>query len=222
MPKKAIILFSGGLDSTVVLAAALAAGRHCLAVSFAYGQRHKVELEAAQQIAAHYGVEHRIIPIAPETFKMEGSYLTGGGTIPKNRTLAEMQEGKTPPTYVPARNTLFIAYALVQAEIFAADEIHLGPNKLDRNSYPDCRPSFIEAFQAVANLATKRAVEGKAPLLVTPLIHLSKKEIVELGVRLGAPLELTFSCYDPQGKLPCRQCDACVLRADGFTQQTLF
>lgn len=213
---KAVILFSGGLDSTVVLAKALADGRQCLALSFDYGQRHKIELNAAKEIALHYGVEHRVITIAPETFQMVGSGLTTGAKIQKNRSLTEMQNGKTPSTYVPARNTLFIAYALVQAEIFGANEIHLGPNKLDQIPYPDCRPSFVSAFQSVANLASKRAVEGNAPLLVTPLIELNKKEIVKLGMSLQAPLELTFSCYDPQDNAPCLECDACLLRADAF------
>ena len=210
--KKAVILFSGGLDSTVVLATALANGIECLALSFDYGQRHKVELEAAKKIALHYGVQHKIICIDPETFKTKDSSIVSDTTVQKNRSLEEMQSGKIPSTYVPARNSLFIAYALVQAEIFEADEIHLGPNKLDQLPYPDCRPQFVESFQAVANLATKRAVNGKAPRLVTPLINLDKTEIASLGKRLNAPLELTFSCYDPKGEVPCGQCDACLLR----------
>lgn len=217
--KRAVVLFSGGLDSTVVLAAAIASGRECLALSFDYGQRHKIELEAAKTIALHYGVQHKILSLPPETFQMEGSSLISGTPIQKNRSLNEMQSGKTPATYVPARNTLFIAYALVQAEIFEADEIHLGPNKLDQKPYPDCRPDFIESFQAVANLATKRAVYGKAPLLVTPLLELDKKQIVSFGRALKAPLELSFSCYDPAENKPCEQCDACLLRFAGFHNQ---
>jgi 7-cyano-7-deazaguanine synthase len=210
--KKAVILFSGGFDSTVVLAAALANNRKCLALSFDYGQRHKVELEAAKKIALHYGVEHKIIRIDPDTFKTKNSCLVSNMSVQKNRSLEEMQNGKIPATYVPARNSLFIAYALVQAEIFEADEIHLGPNKLDQTPYPDCRPEFVESFQAIANLATKRAVEGNAPKLITPLMYMDKTEIARLGNQLNAPLELTFSCYDPQDKLPCGQCDACLLR----------
>lgn len=213
---RAVVLFSGGLDSTVVLASALAQGRECLALSFDYGQRHRIELEAAKKIAHHYGVEHRIIRIEPEIFHMEGSALTGNGTIGKNRTAEEMQNGTVPSTYVPARNTLFIAYALVQAEIFGADEIYLGPNKLDQIPYPDCRPQFIQYFQSVANIATKRAVEGAPPCLVTPLIDMDKRQIVEWGISLQAPLELTFSCYDPVETSPCGQCDACRLRAEGW------
>lgn len=216
MSNKAVVLFSGGLDSTVVLALALSQGKECLALSFDYGQRHRVELESAKTIALHYGVEHRIVVISPETFAMKGSGLTFGADIQKNRSFDQMQNGKIPSTYVPARNTLFIAYALVQAEIFGANEIHLGPNKLDQIPYPDCRPSFIEAFQSVANLATKRAVEGNAPLLVTPLIELDKKQIVLLGKSLGAPLDLTFSCYDPQNSKACGRCDACLLRSLGL------
>ena len=212
MNQKAVVLFSGGLDSTVALALALSKGKTCLALSFDYGQRHRVELESAKKIAEHYGVEHRIITIAPETFSMEGSALTTEGSIPKNRSLEQMQNGKIPATYVPARNTLFIAYAIVQAEIFGADEIHLGPNKLDQIPYPDCRPSFITAFQSVANLASRRAAEGSPPLLVTPLIDLDKHEIMKLGASLGAPLDWTFSCYDPQDQRPCGSCDACILR----------
>lgn len=209
---KAVVLFSGGLDSTVVLALALSQGKKCLALSFDYGQRHKIELEAAKKIADHYGVEHRIIPIFPQTFSMKGSGLTTDGEIPKNRSLKEMQSGQVPSTYVPARNTLFIAYALVQAEIFGADEIHLGPNKLDQIPYPDCRPAFISAFQDVANLASKRAAEGAPPKLIAPLIDMDKHQIMKLGVALNAPLDWTFSCYDPQDQRPCGCCDACILR----------
>lgn len=213
---RAVVLFSGGLDSTVVLASALEQGRECLALSFDYGQRHRVELEAAKKIALHYGVEHRIIRIEPEVFRTDSSSLTGSGAVGKNRTSEEMQNGTVPTTYVPARNTLFIAYAIVQAEIYQADEIYLGPNKLDQIPYPDCRPPFIQFFQSVTNVATKRAVEGSPPLLITPLLDMDKRQIIEWGIQLQAPLELTFSCYDPIESSPCGQCDACRLRAEGW------
>lgn len=213
---KAIVLMSGGLDSTVILAAALQDNRSCLALSFDYGQRHLVELEAAKKIAAHYLVEHRIISIDPQTFKMAGSSLVSKGEVGKDRTALQMQNGKIPSTYVPARNTLFIAYAIGQAEIWGAEEIHLGPNKLDKIPYPDCRPEFIQAFQQVANLATKQAAEGHPPKLVTPLLFMDKREIVQWGRKLNAPLEMSFSCYDPVGTVPCERCDACLLRAEGF------
>ena len=214
--KKAVILLSGGIDSTVVLAKALNENIECLALSFDYGQRHKIELEAAKKIALHYGIEHKILPISQDTFYMPGASLISGDSVQKNRSFSEMQSGKIPSTYVPARNTLFIAYALVLAETFEANEIHLGPNKLDQKPYPDCRPEFIHSFQSVANVATKRAVNGMAPLLVAPLLDMDKREIIALGIALNAPLEMTFSCYDPQGFKPCEECDACLLRADGF------
>ena len=213
---KAIVLLSGGLDSTVILAAALSEGRTCLAVSFDYGQRHRIELESAKKIAAYYGVEHRIIKIDPQTFQMAGASLVSGGAVAKDRSSEEMKSGKIPSTYVPARNTLFIAYAIGQAEIWGAEEIYLGPNRLDAVPYPDCRAEFIQAFQSVANLATKQAVEGSPMRLVTPLLHLDKKQIVQLGRELQAPLEMSFSCYDPLLSAPCERCDACLLRAEGF------
>lgn len=214
--KKAVVLLSGGLDSAVVLAKAVAEGYSCLALSFDYGQRHKVELEAAKNIATHYGVEHHIYKLPSEAFSMPGASLVSTDTVQKNRSLHEMQSGKIPSTYVPARNTLFIAYAIASAEIFEADEIHLGPNKLDQKPYPDCRPEFIDAFQKVALYATKRAVSGHPPILKTPLMEMDKRQIVALGKELNVPLEMTFSCYDPQAGLPCEQCDACLLRAEGL------
>ncbi len=213
---KAIVLFSGGLDSTVVLASALSNHRTCLALSFDYGQRHRIELDAAKKIAEYYHVEHRLIKIDPKTFQMPGATLVSGGVVLKDRSTTQMQSGSIPSTYVPARNTLFIAYAIGQAEIWGAEEIYLGPNKLDRIPYPDCRPEFISAFQSIANLATKQAAEGKAPRLITPLLHMDKKEIIKWGIALKAPLEMSFSCYDPDENKPCGRCDACLLRAEGF------
>lgn len=208
---KAVILFSGGVDSTVILALALKRGLECHALSFDYGQRHRVELESAKAIAAHYGVSHQIIVIDPKSFGK--SSLVSSLAVPKGRNLEQISAGGIPNTYVPARNTLFLAYALGQAEILEADEIHVGFNALDRNPYPDCRPAFAQAFQGVINVATKQSVEGRAPQLCTPLIDWDKAKIIQEGVALNAPLHMTFSCYDPTpaGK-PCGVCDACVLR----------
>lgn len=216
---KAVVLLSGGLDSTVSLAMAKEKGRECLALSFNYGQRHLVELEYAKKIASHYHVAHKIIIIDRSSF--DHSSLVTAADVPKNRTEKEISESGVPNTYVPARNTLFLAYAAAQAEIFGASEIYAGPNLLDRKPYPDCRPEFYTAFQQVLNLATKQAIEGNAPRLITPLIDLTKKEIVAEAKRLQVPIESTFSCYDPSPKgTPCTACDACILRSQAlyFTQ----
>lgn len=216
---KAIVLFSGGVDSTVSLAIALKSGRECYPISFDYGQRHKIELESAKKIAAHYGLPHKIIKIDPATFA--NTALIDLKNVPKNRTEKEIDLGGIPSTYVPARNTLFLSYALGQAEIVQAEEIYFGPNALDIKPYPDCRPAFISAFQQVMNVATKQAVDGAPPRLVTPLIEWNKTEIIREGIRLHAPLELTFSCYDPtpMGQ-HCTQCDACLLRQKGFAENS--
>lgn len=212
---KAIVLLSGGIDSTVILAKALSEGKKCLALSFDYGQRHRVELEAAASVAAFYHVPQKTIAIDPSAFA-KTSLLSG--EVPKYSSMEETKAEKIPSTQVPARNTLFLAYALGQAEIHGSDEIHIGPNAQDFIPYPDCRPVFYEAFQKMANYATKQAVEGKAPTIVTPLIYLEKKEIVELGKALKAPLELTFSCYDPTlDSKPCNHCLACHVRNNAFS-----
>lgn len=211
---RAIILLSGGLDSTVILAKALSEGRECYALSFDYGQRHRWELRAAQQIAAYYKVPHHIIKVDPSTFA--NSSLVSMMQVPKGRSLQEMNDAGIPNTYVPARNTLFLAYALGQAEILKAQEIYIGVNALD-NNYPDCCPAFIKAFQALICVATKQSLEVLPPTLLTPLISLTKQEIVKLGRSLAAPLELSFSCYDPSSEgEACFQCDACILRQLGF------
>lgn len=208
---KAIVLLSGGLDSTVALALAKENGRECLALSFNYGQRHLVELEYAKKIANHYQTAHKIIVIDKSSF--DHSSLVTSVDVPKNRSEKEISESGVPNTYVPARNTLFLAYAAAQAEIFGASEIYAGPNFLDRKPYPDCRPEFYNAFQQVLNLATKQAIDGNAPQLITPLIDLAKNEIVAEAKRLQVPIESTFSCYDPSTKgIPCTACDACTLR----------
>lgn len=214
---KAIVLLSGGLDSTVLLALALSKGRECIALSFAYGQRHAAELACAAQIAAHYNIVHKVITVDPQTFAK--SALVGEGAIVKDRTSKEMAAGGIPSSYVPARNTLFLAYALGQAEIYDAKEIHFGCNHADSVGYPDTRPEYIRAYQALIDLATKQSVESSGPRLITPLITLTKKEIVEQGVQLEAPLHLTLSCYDPDTSgAHCGRCDACTLRKEGFTQ----
>lgn len=207
---KAIVLVSGGLDSTVVLAHALHHGRDCYALSFDYGQRHKVELHAAEKICRYYHVPQRVVTIDPGVFGNIG--LTSDRAIPKNRTAQEIKEGGTPPSYVPARNTLFLSYAMGLAEVLQASEIYFGPNNLDVN-YPDCSISFVQAFQSVLNVATKQARESQPPSLITPLIEWNKNQIVNYGKELNVPIELTFSCYDPlKTGEACKACDACILR----------
>lgn len=212
---KAIVLLSGGLDSTVVLALALARGCQCYTLSFDYGQRHHVELKAAEEIAKHYAVPHQLIKIEPILFSR--SLLSSSSEKPLYRSKEEIVQGGIPSTYVGARNTLFISYALGFCETYEAQEIHFGANALDRYGYPDCRPAYIEAFQTLMNVATKQAVEGNPPQLVTPLMHWDKTEIIKQGIALQVPLELTMSCYNPIGfQQPCHQCDACLLRKEGF------
>jgi 7-cyano-7-deazaguanine synthase len=212
---KAIILFSGGLDSTVMLAAALASNRTCYALSFDYGQRHRIELDAAKDIARYYNIEHKIITIDRSTFG--NSSLVSHEALPQNRSLQEIKTSKAPSTYVPARNTLFIAYAIGQAELIHANEIYFGPNAMDYEAYVDCRPAFVAAYQHLINGATKQAVEGSPPKLIAPLIHLTKKDIVKMGRELKAPLEMTWSCYDPSAnRTPCLCCDACIIKQDAF------
>lgn len=208
---KAIVLLSGGLDSTVVLAMAREKERKCITLSFDYGQRHRIELIHAKKIAEHYNVEHCVITIDPKAFSQ--SSLVKNLDIPKDRNLNEIATSGIPNTYVPARNTLFLAYATGQAELIDANEIYAGPNLLDHNPYPDCRPKFYEAFQNVMNVATKQAVEGNAPKLITPLIYMDKSAIVKEGKRLNVPFDITFSCYDPTlSGQACLRCDACLIR----------
>ena len=219
MPKKhAVVLLSGGMDSATCLAIANHEGFLSHALSFRYGQRHAVELEAATRIAAALGAaEHRIVTLDPSAFA--GSALTSGGAVPKDRSEADIGHG-IPTTYVPARNTIFLAYALGYAETIGAADVFIGVNALDYSGYPDCRPEFIEAFERMARLATKAGVEGTAPLSIhTPLLRLSKAEIVRRGVELGVDFSLTLTCYDPSPDgLACGHCDACVLRRKGFVE----
>lgn len=220
MPK-AVVLLSGGLDSATTLAVAKADGQQPYALSFRYGQRHAHELQAAEQIAAALGVaEHLILDL--DLRQIGGSALTDEIAVPKGREPLAMATD-IPVTYVPARNTIFLSLALAWAETLMAERIYLGVNALDYSGYPDCRPEFIEAFSQLAHLATAAGVSGRQRLAIcTPLIELSKAEIIQLGARLGVDYGLTSSCYDPgeQGR-PCGQCDACLLRAKGFAEAGL-
>src|SRR5271165_3304102 len=216
--RKAVCLLSGGLDSSTCLALARREGYACYALSFDYGQRHRIELEAAARVAASMGVErHLVARVALDLFG--GSALTDHIAVPKERSLEEMGRG-IPVTYVPARNTIFLSFALAWAEVLESSDIFIGVNALDYSGYPDCRPEFIEAFERMANLATKSGVEGRTRVKIhTPLIQMSKAQIVQLGVELGVPFGLTHSCYDPDAAgRPCRQCDSCLLRAKGFRE----
>jgi len=211
------VLLSGGLDSATALAMTKAAGRRCHALSFRYGQRHAVELSAAAAIAKALGAAStRIIDV--DLRGIGGSALTDDVAVPKGRDDDAIAAG-IPVTYVPARNTIFLAYALAVAEVTAAQEIVLGVNVLDSSGYPDCRPEWLAAMQDVARLGTKAGVEGRGVRLVAPLINMSKAEIIRAGVRLGVDYALTHSCYDPAADGgACGGCDACHLRRRGFAE----
>jgi len=215
--KPAVVLLSGGIDSTTTLAIAIAEGYQTYALSFDYGQRHQIETEAAQRVANSLGVkEHRIAKIDLRVFG--GSALTDDVAVPKQRAEKEITDG-IPVTYVPARNTIFLAYALAWAEVIPANDIFIGVNAIDYSGYPDCRPEFIEAFENVANVGTKAGVEGRRFRIHTPLIKLSKAEIIRKAVELGVDLSLTHSCYDPAPEaLACGECDSCLLRLKGFRE----
>jgi 7-cyano-7-deazaguanine synthase len=215
--KPAVCLLSGGLDSAVSLAVARREGYGCYALSFDYGQRHRTELQSAARVASSLGAaEHRVVSIDLRAFG--GSALTADIAVPK----AGVSEG-IPVTYVPARNTVFLSFALAWAEVLSSSDVFIGVNAIDYSGYPDCRPEFIAAFESMANLATKSGVEGRAHLKIhTPLIQLSKCEIIKLGIRLGVDFGLTHSCYDPdaQGR-SCGLCDSCRLRLKGFVEAGL-
>ncbi len=216
--RRAVCLLSGGLDSSTCLALARREGYECYALSFDYGQRHRVELDAAARVAEALGArEQRTAVIDLRAFG--GSALTAEIAVPKHGSAAEIGAG-IPVTYVPARNTIFLSYALAWAEVLEASDIFIGVNALDYSGYPDCRPEFIHAFEAMANLATKSGVEGRTRVEIhSPLIDLSKADIVRLAAELGLDFGMTHSCYDPdaQGK-PCGECDSCLLRAKGFAE----
>lgn len=210
MPK-AVVLVSGGLDSATVLALAKSEGYECYALSFDYGQRHRIELAAAARVAASLGaVEHR-------TVTLDIAWIGGSALTDRRIPVPQQASAGIPVTYVPARNTVFLSIALGWAEVLAARAIFIGVNALDYSGYPDCRPEFIEAFQALAALATRAGAEGGTIRVHAPLIHMTKAEIIQAGARLGVDYALTTSCYSPdaQGRA-CRHCDSCRLRAAGF------
>jgi len=215
--KKAVVLLSGGLDSTTVLAYAMSKGYECHAISFDYGQRHRFELRAAKKIARALGAtEHRVVKVGLSSFG--GSALTADMPVPKKRSHKEIGTG-IPVTYVPARNTVFLSLALAFAEAIDAHDIFIGVNALDYSGYPDCRPEYIRAFTRMANLATKAGVEGTRFKIHTPLIRMTKAEIIRLGLKLGVDYTMTHSCYDPAPDgTPCGRCDSCLLRAKGFRE----
>jgi len=215
---KAVVLLSGGLDSTTTLAIASEQGFRCYALSFCYGQRHSAELDAAAKVARAFGaVEHVVMNIDLRRFG--GSALTADLPIPKGRTTEEASTGIA-PTYVPARNTVFLSLALAWAEVLDASDVFIGVNALDYSGYPDCRPEYIEAYEKMANLATRAGIEhGRRLRIHTPLIHLSKAEIIREGQRLGVDYSMTSSCYDPPASgQACGRCDACLFRLKGFAE----
>ena len=214
----AVVLLSGGLDSATTFAIARSQGFAVHALSFDYGQRHRIELDCAKQIAARMGaVQHVVVPIDLRRFG--GSALTSDLAVPKDRPLDEMSQG-IPITYVPARNTIFLSFALAWSDVLGANDIFIGVNALDYSGYPDCRPEYIAAFQAMAKLATKAGVEGRQRLTIhTPLIRCTKAEIIRQGLALGVDYALTTSCYDPAADgNACGRCDACLLRLKGFAE----
>jgi len=216
--RPAVVLLSGGLDSATVLAIARREGYKCYALSFRYGQRHAIELECASNIARVLEAERHIV-VEFDLRRFGGSALTDDIDVPKARSPAEMSQG-IPSTYVPARNTVFLSFALAWAETLGAADIFIGVNALDYSGYPDCRPEYIEAYERMANLATRAGVEGTQRLKIhTPLIRLTKAQIITQGLALGVDYALTSSCYDPgpRGE-PCGACDSCQLRAKGFAE----
>lgn len=215
MKKKAIVLYSGGLDSTTCIAMAQADGFDTNALSFSYGQRHSIELEKAKHFASLIGVDQHLV-IDIDMRKIGGSALTAEIDVPKDRPI----DDEIPVTYVPARNTIFLSYALAWAEVLGVFDIYIGVNALDYSGYPDCRPEFIKAFETMANLATKAAVTNQGKYRIhTPLLHLSKAEIIRKGTELGVDYAMTHSCYDPTDEgLACGACDSCILRLKGFSE----
>lgn len=215
--KRAVVLLSGGIDSTTTLAIAIADGFEAYALSFDYGQRHQIETEAARRVANSLGAkEHRIAKIDLRVFG--GSALTDDIAVPKQRSGKEIAHG-IPITYVPARNTIFLSYALAWAELIPADHIFLGVNAIDYSGYPDCRLAFIAAFEDLASLATKAGIEGTRFHIHAPLLTMSKAQIIEKGMALGVDFSLTHSCYDPTPNLlACGECDSCRIRLEGFRE----
>src|SRR5215469_7516223 len=220
MALNAVVLLSGGLDFTTLLASVLREGYRVTALTFRYGQRHEHEIQAAARVAAHYGVTHRIVDL--DLRATGGSALTADIPVPKDRSLGELGSD-IPITYVPARNTIFLAFALAWAEVMGAHDIFIGVNAIDSSGYPDCRPEFISAFERVANLATRSGVEGRTPIRIrAPLMGMTKREIVLLGRALGIDYGMTVSCYDPDPSgAACGRCDACQLRLRGFAEAAM-
>jgi len=219
--RKAVVLLSGGLDSTTALAIAKSQEFRLFALSFSYGQRHEIELESAARVAKSLDAEtHLIVDI--DLRAIGGSALTGDLEVPKERSDAEMSTG-IPVTYVPARNTIFLSFALAWAEVLGAQDIFIGVNALDYSGYPDCRPEYIEAFEKMAGLATKAGVEGRLRIKIhSPLIAMTKGQIIKTGLLLGVDYSLTHSCYDPSAEgLACGRCDSCGLRLKGFAEAGL-
>ncbi|MEZ0324717.1 MAG: 7-cyano-7-deazaguanine synthase QueC [Fimbriimonas sp.] len=214
--KKAVVLFSGGLDSSTVLAIAKSQGFSVCALTIEYGQRHAIELEAASRVAKDQGVlNHRLVHV--DMGAIGGSALTADIDVPKNRDDSQMAD--IPVTYVPARNTVMLSIALGCAEVLAADDIFVGVNAVDYSGYPDCRPQFISAFEQLANVATKRAIEGHTLKVHAPLINMTKREIIQTGIALGVNYALTHSCYDPDAEgRACAQCDSCLIRKRAFAE----
>jgi 7-cyano-7-deazaguanine synthase len=219
MHKKAVVLLSGGLDSSTALAIAHQQGFELHALSFDYGQRHQREVDAAAAVARHYGVQYqKMITIDLRAFG--GSALTADFDVPHSRSLEKMSQ-EIPITYVPARNTIFLSFALAYAEVTDADDIFLGINAIDYSGYPDCRPEYLEAYERMANLATKATTQdGRVFHIHAPLLRMNKAEIIRKGIELGVPYELTWSCYEG-GELACGTCDSCLLRLNGFAEAGL-
>jgi 7-cyano-7-deazaguanine synthase len=217
----AVVLLSGGLDSTTTLAIAQSDGYEVHALTFRYGQRHEHEVEAAARVARRFGVAHHIVAQI-DLRQFGGSALTSDIEVPKGRSIEEMGHG-IPVTYVPARNTIFLSFALAWAEVLGASDVFIGVNALDYSGYPDCRPEYIEAYERMANLATKAGVEGTQRLKIhTPLIALTKAQIIQRGIALGVEYGLTLTCYEPsRDGAACGRCDACLLRLKGFAESGL-
>ncbi len=216
---RAVVLLSGGLDSTTVLAHALAEGFSCNCLSFRYGQRQEIELRRAADLCRNMGAENHLV-LNLDLAAIGGSALTTDMEVPKDRGREEMEAG-IPTTYVPGRNIIFLSHALAWAEVLGAADIFLGINAVDYSGYPDCRPEFLQAFARMANLGTRAGSEGTPFTLHAPLMHMSKRQIIELGTRLGVDYAATHSCYDPVGELACGRCDACRLRLKGFAEAGL-
>lgn len=216
--RKAVVLLSGGLDSTTSMAIARSQGFRLFALSFDYGQRHSIELESAARIAKSLGAEQHLI-LEINMRAIGGSALTDQIEVPKERSTDDMASG-IPSTYVPARNTIFLSFALAWAEVLEAQDIFIGVNALDYSGYPDCRPEYIESFEKMANLATKAGVEGRLRIKIhAPLISMTKADIIRAGLELGVDYSLTHSCYDPDANSqPCGKCDSCLLRLKGFAE----